>query len=320
MPAPYSIIDLHEDLLLHIQRRDLYPDHWQTNFAMLERCNVRVTVATAFPVPPQENYFDPVSNDMIEADFRTYGEHCQNNDRWTIIRAKADVQRCLAAGGPHGLLLHIEGLNVVSPDDWSRLEAWHAMGWRSLGMVWNTTNPLGGGTQDTDPMSGLTAFGAEMLAWLQERHMIVDFAHMNAPTFADALRRVRGPIVVSHGNAAACCPNPRNYTDDQLRQVAASGGVVGVFFAKTYVTGRDRPASIDDVVRHVEHLRRVMGIDHVALGTDFGGIITGHVSGLDSLDRMPDFWAALARAGYTDDMCERIAFRNAARVLTGILE
>lgn len=319
MSASYPLIDLHEDLLLHINRRDLYPDHWQTNFDMLERCDVRVTVATAFPVPPGENYFDPVSNDLIEKDFRAYGTHCQANDRWTLVRAAEDVRRCVQSHGPHGLLLHIEGLNVVGSGDWDRLERWYDLGWRSLGIVWNKTNPLGGGTQDADPTHGLTPLGAEMLRWLQERRMVVDFAHMNAPTFADALRVVRGPIIVSHGNAAACCSNPRNYTDDQLRQVAKSGGVVGVFFAKTYVTGRELPGTIADVVRHIEHLRRVMGIDHVALGTDFGGIITGHIAGLESLDRMPDFWAALARAGYTEDMCERIAYRNAERVLVEVL-
>ncbi|MBI4450179.1 hypothetical protein HY634_03910, partial [Candidatus Uhrbacteria bacterium] len=89
----FPIIDLHEDLLLHINRRDLYPDHWQTNFAMLERHDVRVTVATAFPVPPGEQYFDPVSNDMIEADFRSYGTHAQTNQRWTIVRTGDDVRR-----------------------------------------------------------------------------------------------------------------------------------------------------------------------------------------------------------------------------------
>jgi membrane dipeptidase len=148
--------------------------------------------------------------------------------------------------------------------------------------------------------------------------MIVDFAHMNAPTFADALRVVRGPIIVSHGNAAACCPNPRNYSDEQLRSIAERGGVVGVFFAKTFVTGA-QPAVIADVVRHIDHLRKVMGEDHIALGTDFGGIITGTVAGLDAVACLPALWDALAAHGYTDAQLEKIAYRNAARVLREIL-
>ncbi|MSR85265.1 hypothetical protein EXS71_02415, partial [Candidatus Uhrbacteria bacterium] len=246
MPQSFPLLDLHEDLLLHINRRDLYPaNHWQTNFDFLKRNQVKATFATAFPVPPKENFFDPASNDMIESDFAQYLSYCETHPEWMIVKTKADLELLFQRNDRHGLILHIEGLNVVSDADWPRLEKWYDMGWRSLGLVWNLTNPLGGGTKDST--TGLTMLGARMIEWLQAHHMVVDFAHMNAPTFADALKIVKGPIVISHGNACALCPNPRNYTDEQLRLVAERGGIVGVFFAKTYLTG-SRPAVIEDVV------------------------------------------------------------------------
>lgn len=312
----FPLIDLHEDLLLHLNYRQWYGDHYQTSFEMLERNDARIVVATAFPVPQSDSYFDPATNGLIQKDFDEYNAHCAANKNWRIIRTRGDVDAVLGEPAQHGIVLHIEGLNVVGDTDWQRLQTWYEQGWRSLGIVWNLTNPLGGGTKD--PVAPLTALGEQMIAWLQERHMIVDFAHMNERTFWDVAKMVKGPIIVSHGNARALCNNPRNYTDDQLRHVAESGGVVGVFFARTFVTG-GAPATVAHVADHVDHLKNVMGIDHVALGTDFGGIITGLVEGLESLDCMSAFWTELARRGYTDDMMEKIAYRNAARVLHDIL-
>jgi membrane dipeptidase len=158
-----------------------------------------------------------------------------------------------------------------------------------------------------------------MITWLQARNMIVDFAHMNRPTFWDAIKLVQGPIYVSHGNACAHCPSPRNLADDQLHAVAASGGVVGIFFANTYVVGRGKPGSVIDVARHIDHCVDIMGIEHIALGTDFGGIITGLVKGLESVACLPHLWEELSHRGYSNADMELIAWKNAARVLDKIL-
>lgn len=310
----YPIIDLHQDLLCHITRRDLFPsDEWQTNFEMIKQNDLRLVIATAFPVPPEENYFDPISNQIIEEEFLTYEKKTKDDLAWMLIRTGKDVDQVLTDPKQTGLLLHIEGLNVVDEQSWDRLESWYQIGWRSLGIVWNLTNPLGGGTKD--PVQGLKPLGEQMIRWCESKGMVVDFAHMNEPTFWDATKIVTRPIYISHGNCRTLCENPRNYTDDQLRAVAESGGVVGVFFAKTFVTGKDRPASIRDVVAHVNHLKDVMGENHIALGTDFGGIITGFVSGLENLDQLSTVFHALRAQGYTESQIEKLCYGNAARVL-----
>ncbi len=313
----FPLIDLHQDLLAHIQNLEMFPFGTQTDFSMLERAHTKIVVATAFPLPPEDNFFDPVTNELIEKDFLGYAEKTQADPSWSIIRSAADVDTVLKSEGKHGLILHVEGLNVVDEASFDRLERWYQLGWRSLGIVWNLTNPLGGGTQD--PATGLSPLGRTMLAWLQERRMIVDFAHMNRPTFWDAIKIVKGPIVVSHGNACARCPSPRNYEDDQLRAVAERDGIVGVFLANTYVVGRGNPGKISDAADHVDHLVDIMGIDHVAMGTDFGGIITGLLEGLETLEKLPAFWAELTRRGYSEDDLEKIAWKNAARTLKAIL-
>lgn len=313
-----SIIDLHEDLLFHINHPELWNNRQQTSYEMLRKNKVRLTFATAFPVPPNDNYFDPITNKLIEDDLKSYTHYCDTNPDWQLVKNTTDLRQIVAEQKKTGLILHVEGLNTFADtaDDWARLERWYKLGWRSLGIVWNLTNPLGGGTKD--PVQGLTVAGKKIIEWAQDHRMIIDFAHMNAPTFADVAKLLKGPIIVSHGNTHALCPNPRNYTDEQLKLVAESGGVVGVFFAKSFLTGT-KPATIDDVVNHLDHLRKVMGIEQVALGTDFGGIISGFVENFDSLDRLSVLWTALAARGYTDEMLEKIAYRNALRVLEIIL-
>ena len=308
------LIDLHQDLLCHINNRDFFAkDHWQTNFEMIKKNGLNLVVATAFPVPPGENYFDPVSNKIIEEEFLAYAQKAQTDPAWTLIKTATDVDRVLTPNAPTGLLLHIEGLNVVDKQSWKRLEQWYEIGWRSLGIVWNLTNPLGGGTKDST--QGLTSFGADIIEWCKEKRMVIDFAHMNNPTFQDVAKIVDRPIYISHGNCRALCDNPRNYSDDQLHAVAESNGVIGVFFAKTFVTGKDKSGKISDVIAHLDHLIKTIGEDHIALGTDFGGIISGFIEGLDSLDKLPNLFSALREHGYSQSRLEKLSYQNAARVL-----
>jgi membrane dipeptidase len=145
--------------------------------------------------------------------------------------------------------------------------------------------------------------------------MLIDFAHMNPAIFQDALEATKGPVFISHGNTCHHCPTPRNYTDEQLRAVADRGGIVGPFFAKKFLVPAGKPAPIDAVVAHFTHLRDVVGVEHMALGTDFGGILSGFAEGLTSLSDMPNLWRALGAAGFADEELELIAWKNAARFL-----
>jgi membrane dipeptidase len=213
--------------------------------------------------------------------------------------------------------MHIEGLNVLDDEPWPRLERWHALGWRSLGIVWNINNPLGGGT--TDPTRGLTDLGREVLVWAESKRMLIDFAHMNPLVFADALAATKSPIFISHGNTNQHCPSPRNYSDQQLRAVADRGGVIGPFFSKDFLVPEGQPATLEDVAAHFLHLRNLVGSDHIALGTDFGGILYGFADSLSSLQDLPNLWQALREVGFSDAELEGIAWKNAARFFESVL-
>lgn len=311
-----KIIDLHQDLLLHIRSGQEIGQNRQTDFAMLEAADAKIVVATAFPFPPDENYFDPITNELIEQDFLGYIEHCAANPNWRIVKTRDDVAEILKTEGARGILMHIEGLNVFE-NDWTRLEKWRELGLRSIGPVWNLTNVFGGGTKDAT--TGLTAVGRELIYWLQANQMIVDCAHMNPPTFWEAVKEIRGPIIISHGNSCALCASERNYSDEQLKLVAERGGICGVFFPQRFIVAPPAKATMADVVKHFSHLVNVMGEDCVAIGSDFGGIVSGTVAGFDSLERLPILWEALEQAGFSSEQIEKIAYKNAARILQEVL-
>ena len=311
-------IDLHQDLLAHINSREFFGQNRQTDYAMIESCGPSVVVATAFPLPADENYLDAGTEFLIESDLRGYRAQCESSSRWNMILNASDIDATLADKNARGILMHVEGLNTMtdSNDSWAMLERWRLIGLRSVGVVWNVTNSLGGGTKDST--TTLSTLGATVVQWLLAQRMVVDLAHANEPTFWGIARLVRAagrPLYISHGNCCSLCANPRNYSDEQLRAIAESGGVVGAFFAKTFVTGRELPGNIGDIANHLDYMRNIMGIDHCALGTDFGGIITGTLDGLRSLEDMPALWAELVARGYSESDIEKIAWRNAARVL-----
>jgi membrane dipeptidase len=121
------------------------------------------------------------------------------------------------------------------------------------------------------------------------------------------------PIVATHSNARAVAKHPRNLTDDQLRIIAATGGVAGVNFHAPFVTG-GADATLEDVVKQVEHLVKIAGIDHVAIGSDFDGGITPPL-GLEDASTFPSLTAALHRKGMSYNDVLRIFSLNALRVL-----
>jgi membrane dipeptidase len=111
---------------------------------------------------------------------------------------------------------------------------------------------------------------------------------MNEKTFWDAKKIVTRPILVSHGNARALCDSPRNYNDEQLRAIGETDGVIGLFLSKKFLTKNDT-VNIDGVIAHITHIISVAGERAIALGSDFGGIVSGFSEGLTCVSELEAF-------------------------------
>lgn len=306
------IFDLHQDLLSHIRERDYFDDQWQTSYEHLEASPVQIIAATAWPTTPNDDVFHDTANRLIEADITAYAKLPTINPGWEVVTNLADLGNSLiAAAQPRKLVIHIEGLNRIDKSSWPMLERWYELGWRSASLTWNLTNSLGGGTNDST--SGLTKLGHEVVQWMTQRNMMVDLAHANEPTFWDVLRLISKPIWVSHANCRALCDTPRNLSDRQIRAIAENGGVIGITLIG-WATDKNQP-TLARLADHVDHIRRLVGIEHIALGSDLGGVASELAGGLTTPATLVELWGTLLERGYTATDIDSIAHGNALRVL-----
>ena len=236
-----------------------------------------------------------------------------------LVRTADELEPCVAGEG-FGAILHLEGAEPIEPD-LSNLEGWYERGLRSIGLVWSRPNAFASGAPFRYPSSadvgpGLTRAGRALVDACERLGIALDVSHLNTRGLRGVLRRARGPVVATHSNAYAVCPASRNLTDAELLAIAATGGVVGITFSVAMLRpdGRfDTRTPIADVVRHVDHVAAVAGIDHVALGSDFDGAAIPHEIG--DVTGLPRVLEALRAAGYGDDDLRKIAHGNWLRVL-----
>ena len=295
---------------MHVRFKDRFQQQEQTSFEAIQESDIDLVVATAFPTPPQDDFLHESVPALITEELEMYQEFLKTHPDWKLVLSADDLNT-----DKQKILLHIEGMNVFAneADLWRLLNQWRDLGVRSVSPHWIIENPLGGGT--LQPEKGLTNLGAQVITYLEENKMVFDLAHMSRAGFWDAVKIATRPLYISHGNADAVCSNVRNYTDEQLKKIAETDGVIGVFFPNTFVVGKERRGSITDVIRHISHIKDRIGVRHVALGSDFGGIVSGTVKGLEHVRDFPGLFAALRTEGYTEEEIEMIGHTNAKRVL-----
>ncbi|CCG88556.1 dipeptidase [Erwinia piriflorinigrans] len=243
----------------------------------------------------------------------------QSNGQAKICRSASEIEQCIASG-VLAMVMHIEGAEALD-GDFSQLERWVDAGLRSIGPFWNLPNRFGFGVNGRFPGSpdtgeGLTTAGKQLIRLCNQRRLMIDVSHMNQKAFLDTARLSDAPLVASHSNVHALCPQPRNLTDSQLAAIADSGGLVGLNFGTAFLRrdgqrGGDMPLSV--MVQHLDYLLEKLGEDGVAFGSDFDGVSLaddiGDVSGL------PRLLAALRSAGYREALLEKLCRTNWLRIL-----
>jgi membrane dipeptidase len=232
------------------------------------------------------------------------------------------------------------------------LRMMHRLGARYMTLTHGLNVPWADSATDTPKLDGLSPLGEDIVREMNRLGMLVDLSHVSPATMADALRVTAAPVIFSHSSARAIADVPRNVPDEILRQIPKNGGVVMVTFVpgfisqdvadysrretaeRTRLTGQlgtnteainkgvetwraanpSPRASLLQVADHIDHMKKVAGVDHIGLGGDFDGITTV-VVGLEDVSTYPMLVAELLRRGYTDEDVKKIAGRNILRVM-----
>jgi membrane dipeptidase len=240
----------------------------------------------------------------------------------------ADIERSFKAGRI-GSLIGMEGGHSID-DSLPTLRMFYALGARYMTLTHNGNLRWADAAADKPGVGGLSKFGEEVIREMNRLGMLVDLSHVSADTMEDALRVSEAPVIFSHSSARALCNVPRNVPDNVLQLTAKNGGVVMVTFVPGFISqavadfdakpeaerkGQTPPiATLAQVADHIDHIRKVAGIDHIGLGGDFDGI-TQVVAGLEDVSKYPDLTAELLKRGYKDDDIKKILGLNVLRVM-----
>jgi len=229
------------------------------------------------------------------------------------VTDNADLAHVLTARGPDvsgpqrpiGVMLSVEGLHDLEGQI-ANLPRLYDAGVRMAGLTHFFDNELAG-SMHGEAKGGLTPFGREAVQAMEQRGMIVDIAHCSHQCVAEVLAMARRPVVSSHGGVQATCPGNRNLSDDEIRGLAATGGVIGIGYWDSAVCDIS-PAGI---VRAMAHVRDLVGIEHVALGSDFDGSVTTRFD----TSQLVQITQALMQAGFTEGEIRAVMGGNALRVI-----
>lgn len=291
-----QIVDLHSDLLMWKRNILEHGDRGHEDLPRLSEGNVALQVFSSVSQTPKGLNYDRNSadSDVLTAlviaqlqPVRTWTSrlerslyHAAKLDRavagsgggLTKVSDAGELDRLLAArtgkATPVGALLSIEGLHDLE-GRFENLDKVYAAGFRMAGLTHFFDNPLAG-SMHGEKKGGLTPFGRKVMAAMEDKGMIVDVAHCSHSCVADILAAARRPVVSSHGGVQATCKVNRNLTDDEIKGVARTGGVIGI----GYWDGAVCDTSPRAAAKAMKHVRDLVGIQHVALGSDYDGATT----------------------------------------------
>jgi membrane dipeptidase len=303
--------DLHVDTPTQLHRKGLgldAPEGLEAGLAQLQAGGTNLAVEVLWP--PRNADWRAHTFQLLD---RLEAEDARL-DAIELARSPAQAQ-AIADSGRVAYIVSLEGAHGLGDGDWqATLDELHSRGLAVLGLTWSMSNSFAGSSGDSsgDQGAGLTESGRTLVAYAQAKGIVIDLSHASRATTLAVCGDSTAPVIASHSNAYAIRAVARNLTDDEIRCIAATGGVIGLNFHASFVGGtRDIKAVAD----HADHLAAVGGFGVVALGSDFDGLITTP-KGLSDASQLPSLWAELRSRGWTEPQLQGLRGGNFLRAWT----
>jgi len=286
-----KIIDLHCDVLDKLTRFEnasfRNDARLNANLERLKAGNVKVQVFAIFihsDIPENEKFLAAVR--QIEA-FHT---KVLNEPEMVHITDWEQINQL--EEGQIGAVLSLEGCDCIG-EDLFKLEHILNAGVKLVGLTWNHENAVAFGASE-EPSKGLKPFAHKVIQLLNERNVLIDVSHLNEQGFYDLLPMAKN-LIASHSNARTLCDHPRNLTDAQIKDLIKHGGRIHVVFYPPFIESEKEYTSVDYLVKHVEHIASLIGIQNIGFGSDFDGTDPLYVEGIAHAGQYENFVKALLK-------------------------
>lgn len=316
----YSYIDMHCDTLLQTLHKGsslLYENEGMQSLKLMHEAKQMCQFFAIFFPPRQENKENPMPTDeeFFRILCRNFYEEIEKHPYTVAFAHNYDDIRKNWEKGLSSAILTVEDGRMVD-GKMENLKMLYEQGVRAIALTWNFSNCFGyPNSEDKSIMQkGLTDFGKDALAEMNQRGILIDVSHLSDGGFYDVALLSKKPFIASHSNCRALTPHSRNMTDDMIRTLAEHGGVAGLNFYSEFVNSRrDGVTSVEDLVAHVMHFIKIGGEDCIGIGTDYDGI--ENVPEISNPTQMLLLFDALQKKGVTPRQLDKLASGNVLRVI-----
>lgn len=312
-----SIIDLHCDTICHLidnKDMELKRNHLAIDLEKLTKGN---SLAQFFALFIDLKEHPKAFNRAMDMLNKFYEELEKNNHEISVAKNYEDFEVNKEEDKISAFLTIEEGEAIEG--SLKNLRNFYDLGVRLMTLTWNYENSIGyPNCREEFRNKGLKTFGLETLEEMNRLGMIIDVSHLSDGGFYDVARYSKKPFVASHSNSRAVCNHSRNLTDDMIRTLSEKGGITGINFEKSFLIEGGSKSAVEDMVKHINHICNVGGIDVLSLGSDFDGINPKNleISNMGEIDKLI---TALQKEGYHESHIEKILYRNALRVIKEVM-
>ena len=235
--------------------------------------------------------------------------------RYMGIAKTPDELWQLKKAGKKAVFLGIENGYAIGKD-LDNIKKFKDMGVSYMTLCHNGDNDICDSASGNDEWGGLSSFGIEVVAEMNRTGMMIDVSHIAESAFYDVLKYSTKPVIASHSSSRAICNHKRNLDDDQIRALAAKGGVIQVCLYKPFINEDAEKASLSDAIRHIRHIIEIVGVNHVGIGSDFDG--DGELIGCRAANELMQITMRLIAEGFDDESIAKIWGGNLLRVMSGL--